>query len=370
MPMNEKLRVLSALVVCGGALLLGGVGHAANDTFEGTWVGGYGGILLRIELHSEGDGLVASASMLITGLGSLPFDVTKVEQAGDTLTLDLSGQGMAQVSDEIKIELRVSNDELVGKMFFEQGAQDVPLRMMQMAPNTAARFAEAKPLLPGILMLQLTEANYKRQREICAKRLEQLGLVMKMFAIGHRWDFFPRSVRLKISREDVYPEYLPNLNLLICPADEVAPEKGMPEEDKAQWYFDHSRYWYIGHAVTNQEHALSYLEAYRKVIQSGGDSLDDIVKPFSEDQDWFYRLREGIDRYFYDDRKPSSQNARLLKSMPVLIERPGTHGPDRCHVLFMDGHVEYLRLGGIPKFPTIKLLIEGLASLDTLIANR
>ena len=31
---SEKLRVLSALVALGGALLFDGLGHAASDTFE------------------------------------------------------------------------------------------------------------------------------------------------------------------------------------------------------------------------------------------------------------------------------------------------------------------------------------------------
>ncbi len=53
-----------------------------------------------------------------------------------------------------------------------------------------------------------------------------------------------------------------------------------------------------------------------------------------------------------------------FSKIPVIVERPGHHQPMGGHVLYLDGHVEYLRYPG--KFPMSKSFIEGLYELDAL----
>ena len=362
---SEKLRVLSALVALGGALLFGGLGHAASDTFEGTWYASYAGVSLRIELRLEGDQLVGSANMLIPGQGSLPFLVRKAEQVGETLSLVLSGQGPPGMPEEIKIELRVPKNELVGEISLGQGTQGqqgIPLVMTQDAPELAARFADVKPLSPEEMKELTARSSGAALRSSCANNLKQLGIVMKMFANESRGERYPRPDGLKLFREDIYPEYLSDLNVLMCPADDVAPEEGMPEADKTQWYLENSRYWYIGHAVNTEEHGLAYVEAYRKVVQEGDGNLDIDFDAPSLDHGKVFRMREGIDRFIITDINNPRASALAPSTIPVLVERPGTHQPDGGNVLFLDGHVEYIKYPG--KFPMTEVFIEGLRSLD------
>ena len=369
MRISEKLRMLSALVALGGALLFVGLGDAADDTFEGTWYGNVDGVPLRIELHLEGDRLEGSWTRLNPGRASLQFAVTKAEQVGDTLRLDLSGQGVPGMPEEIQIELRVPRNELIGEIFLGQGTESVPLVMSQDAPDFAARFAEAKPLSQEEIKQELARANSARLRASCANNLKQLGLVMKMFVNESRGERYPRPDRLKFLSEDIYPEYLSDPNMLMCPADDRAPEEGMPDADKAQWYFDHSRYWYIGHAINDEEQALAYVEAYRKIVQAGDGNLDvDFVDATSRNERKIFRTREGIERFFITDINKPGGAATTQSTIPVLIERPGTHVPDGGNVLFMDGHVEYIRYPG--KFPMTEAFIEGLRSLDALDGGR
>ena len=51
------------------------------------------------------------------------------------------------------------------------------------------------------------------------------------------------------------------------------------------------------------------------------------------------------------------------QSIPIVIERPWNHG-DGGHVLFLDGHVEFLPYPG--RFPMTVDFIEGLQQLDKL----
>jgi len=61
------------------------------------------------------------------------------------------------------------------------------------------------------------------------------------------------------------------------------------------------------------------------------------------------RLREGVQRFFTADATNSDDLARIASEIPVLMDRPGRHAADYSHVpgganvLFMDGHVEFIR---------------------------
>ena len=114
------------------------------------------------------------------------------------------------------------------------------------------------------------------------------------------------------------------------------------------------------------ELALAYVETYRKVVQEGDGNLDtDFDDTTSQDKRKIYRTREGIDRFFITDINNPAGSALAQSVIPVLIERPGTHQPDGGNVLFLDGHVEYIKYPG--KFPMTKAFIEGLRSLDPTI---
>jgi prepilin-type processing-associated H-X9-DG protein len=74
------------------------------------------------------------------------------------------------------------------------------------------------------------------------------------------------------------------------------------------------------------------------------------------------RLREGIERFFITDIQNPVAGVEASASVPLLIERPGNHVPFGGNVLFMDGHVEFIRFG--TKWPMTDRAIGILQALD------
>ena len=95
-------------------------------------------------------------------------------------------------------------------------------------------------ILAAILLPALARAREAARRASCANNLKQFGLVFKMYANEHDGKFPPRNhplrnepggfidnaiqaVMLAISPTSIYPEYLSDPAVYICPSDAVAP---------------------------------------------------------------------------------------------------------------------------------------------------
>jgi prepilin-type processing-associated H-X9-DG protein len=218
-------------------------------------------------------------------------------------------------------------------------------------------------LILAVTIPWMREREQARQRVNCIVNLQQLGLTLNMYAHASPHGLLPTPKGLKILRDDIYPKYSNDPALLMCPADFKRPDARTPEADKPQWYLDHSSYWYIAHMATNEEEGQAYLEAYRKVIEDGDGNLDtDLVAPGLPSRE-IPRLYGGSRMDF-----PDFWYFNSLSETPVLIEHTDQHGPDGGNVLFMDGHVEFIKYPG--KFPMTKAFIEGLKSLEKLDVSR
>jgi len=76
-------------------------------------------------------------------------------------------------------------------------------------------------ILAAILLPALARAREAARRASCANNLKQMGLVFKMYA--NEWDGrFPRSRRslAGIDGPALYPEYMTDDNVIVCPSDE------------------------------------------------------------------------------------------------------------------------------------------------------
>jgi prepilin-type processing-associated H-X9-DG protein len=78
-------------------------------------------------------------------------------------------------------------------------------------------------------------------------------------------------------------------------------------------------------------------------------------------------LQEGAWRWFAVWVQCVPTRMRYETDFPVLIERPERHG-DGGHVLYMDGHVEFVPYPG--KFPMTPKFIEGLRTLDNMESRK
>ena len=211
-------------------------------------------------------------------------------------------------------------------------------------------------------------------RSRCMNHLKQLALTMRMYANEDPVDFFPPPSyvrgQLYMKRSALYPEYMPDPVINICPSDEDMEslsrqyEKPIEEPDP---FFDDKSYFYLGYALTSEEDMQSYRDAYLEGIPTD-DQLANNSYITAPGGTRLYRLREGVERFFIErlglDINDPGASARIQSMIPLLIERIGNHVPDGGNVLFLDGHVEFIRYPG--KWPMTESTIAILNELDAL----
>lgn len=190
----------------------------------------------------------------------------------------------------------------------------------------------------------------------------------------------------------MYPEYLNDPTILICPSDadgySTAEDNWYFRKPNGERYFDPCAmssvsYYYIGWALTPEHYLLP---------SGGGDNAEDpqsdrdwdesligeLVGLFAQvalgektpaelyDSDFqfhsmardeditIFRLREGIERFFVTDINQPGTSAKAQTELAVMYDmvqspRSGSarssfnHIPGGGNVLYMDGHVEYVR---------------------------
>ena len=273
-------------------------------------------------------------------------------------------------------------------------------------------------ILAAILLPALARAREAARRASCANNLKQMGLVFKMYA--NEWDGrYPRLQGVEPfiidgtgevpgcnMNEDedftfdtyaVYPEYLSDWNVLVCPSDPDADDaveaisviyEGCPYAGMATSADD--SYLYLGWVLDkcddvkgtivmapdlgsgSYEIPAQLLGAFYHVapVYAFG-SLDNSILDVDidmeavgypgegnggPDSDTVYRLREGIERFLISDINAPAATAVAQSELPImwdtisirLVNASFNHVPGGCNVLYMDGHVEF------DKYPSTK----------------
>jgi prepilin-type N-terminal cleavage/methylation domain-containing protein/prepilin-type processing-associated H-X9-DG protein len=283
-------------------------------------------------------------------------------------------------------------------------------------------------ILAAILLPALARAREAARRASCANNLKQLGLVFKMYA--NEWDGRFPSITRRQSKivtnlasdgiiypeateygacdginhfhrmpdgQSIYPEYLTDPNICICPSDPDA-------DDISRWYnpdgvfdpcrIDSNSYEYFGWAIM-QDHVVYAGQDPNRVPSEAGVNMhqayfDYVRNIFSPNAPWMragawisssnpagwnlavfdddisydndfgepvtiYRLREGIERFAITDINNPAASAMAQSEVPVMwdgvYDNPQwfNHVPGGANVLFMDGHVEFIKYPG--EFP-------------------
>jgi prepilin-type processing-associated H-X9-DG protein len=200
------------------------------------------------------------------------------------------------------------------------------------------------------------------RRSACVNNLKQMRLVFDMYAKENedRYPFIDNTRNNFIFEGDgLYPEYLPDVCLVACHSDTeynsrknfrlISNEKH-PESLPGAFHPDcitDMSYCYLGWIITNQQEAEAFFEAYDRMSPEDYDK--DIIVPEGRGNgggNIIYRLRPL-------DKLPPELDIDPA-SIPVIWDKPSnnitnfSHVPAGSNVLYLDGHVEFIRYAKEP----------------------
>lgn len=243
-------------------------------------------------------------------------------------------------------------------------------------------------ILAAILLPALARAREAARRASCANNLKQMALVFKMYS--NEWNGkFPQKAGYWdcyiFEPSGVYPEYLADLKVLLCPSDTESLQSVTKPGDPQSWYnslgeFDMTKfrqqgdtsYIYLGWAISSKmdeifdtsqtPNALTAYVALGTAPLVNYDRNLDFSTPFvlrdGTRISTVYRLCEGIERFFITDINNPAGSSEAQSDIPVMWDVVATsvsdfnHVPAGGNVAYMDGHVEFLKYPS--KFPMTK----------------
>lgn len=267
-------------------------------------------------------------------------------------------------------------------------------------------------ILAAILLPALARAREQARRMRCASNLQQIGQICLMYS-GENGGLFPPGNLNKpwgeprgsfhsvpweahqyprnnytVNPFSVYPEYLDDFQIFICPSSSIIPQDG-----PNSWFMDMTMtakylmsseselvadasvllrntdsprpdpeclssqmYIYVPYPVVTEEQGLFLWNELDRRMANGevGFMDSDLVIEDGHapgESNIFFRLRDNSSRFFVEDVNDPSRGLVPNTEIPVVFDSYSIYGrielnhvvPQGGNVLYLDGHVEYAK---------------------------
>jgi prepilin-type processing-associated H-X9-DG protein len=218
-------------------------------------------------------------------------------------------------------------------------------------------------ILAAILLPALSRAREAARRASCQGNLKQMASVCQLHAKKHG-GFYPElsttAGEFSIDPSNITSDVLTDPIFLVCPSDETPPPSSGTMEERVS---DDS-YIYLGYVVTNEDEARAFIDAYRSHLAAGGTFDEDIAAESGSGTG-------GSGRFLRLQTDPNSALATVSglpaggipapAEIPVMFDRSDNHIPAGINVLYLDGHVEFIRME--ERFPAQQWFLDELARI-------
>ncbi|HOV32873.1 MAG TPA: DUF1559 domain-containing protein [Candidatus Hydrogenedens sp.] len=279
-------------------------------------------------------------------------------------------------------------------------------------------------ILAAILLPALARAREAARRSSCQNNLKQWGVIFKMYSNESKGERFPPLQTVKSAQatkpykfdlaaapcvEAIYPEYLTDPAIAICPSDARDSVDYLKQQDGTTWLINEpgridASYAYVGFVFDRcKELGTVPLSTYptlsslmsllgssgspdpnspvpRQLGEAVNTLINDVLPYIATTSDanareikkvadsdievpqgignggssTVYRIREGIERFLITDINNPGGSSQAQSEVYIMFDQFSAYGaidffnhiPGGCNVLYMDGHVEFIRYIG------------------------
>jgi prepilin-type N-terminal cleavage/methylation domain-containing protein/prepilin-type processing-associated H-X9-DG protein len=262
-------------------------------------------------------------------------------------------------------------------------------------------------ILAAILLPALARAREAARRSSCQNNLKQFGLVFKMYANEAKGEKYPYVAQFRLDGvglnceaggpnasfpvtgrsasyyqayvPSIYPEYLTDPNIYVCPSDSDPPILKNPETDESTLQLPCTSfglgqaaadecYFYLGWVLDRldtEDFSYEGVMVPGQVLALLGAISDTTTAEWCDNDvavtmegfgnaggNTIYRLREGIERFMITDINNPAASAQAQSVIQISADltttTPGqfNHIPGGSNILYLDGHVEFEKYPG------------------------